>query len=66
MVVTNSTSSALGFASYVIGAGESQEVDAVAGSWFVRHGCTTNESKRDTDDDDTVPYVPRRRRSKKE
>ncbi len=64
MVVTNSTSSALGFASYVIGAGESLEVDAVAGNWFVRHGCTTNESKPDHADDDTEPFT-RRRRSKK-
>ncbi len=45
MKVTNSTSDALGFAQYVIGPGESLDVNDAAADWYCRHGCTSDSSK---------------------
>ena len=67
MRVTNSTSDALGFAQYVIGAGESLDVDDVAADWFIRHGCTSASTEATPDPADAVTDeikpIRRKRRS---
>lgn len=69
MKVTNSTSIDLGFAQYVIGVGESMDVDAAAADWFTRHGCTSDSASARPDPADAITdevRPQRKRRSRRD